>query len=450
MRQEKHLAIQIVRQLHSAGFIAYFAGGCVRDLLMRHSPDDYDIATDAKPEDIEKLFSKCIPVGKQFGVTMVIQNQFHFEVAPFRSEAGYSDARHPDRVSFTTPELDAKRRDFTVNGLFYDPLQKKVIDYVGGRADIKKRVIRTIGRAEDRFSEDHLRILRAVRFAANLDFKIEPMTWKSVIHHSPKIHSVSPERIRDELIKLFTRPHAGRGLELLSKSGLLKEILPEVEAMKGVEQPPEFHPEGDVFIHTKLLLDQLKEPSAVLALGALLHDVGKPVTFSEEGGRIRFYNHAHIGAEMSRTILSRLRFSNREIDDIVSCVENHMKFANVREMRVGKLKQFVSRSNFLTELDLHRIDCLASHGKLELFCFLKQRLVEFKKEELKPKAIINGNDLLALGIKPGPIMKEILSELYLEQLEGKLTSKETALDWIRQRYLQKNYDSNSKQGRGDG
>ena len=348
--KQKTLALQIVKSLHKAGFIAYFAGGCVRDLIMREQPKDYDVATTAKSEDIEKLFSKCVPVGKQFGVTIVVFQEHHFEVVTFRREGVYTDRRHPDEVAFTTPGEDAKRRDFTVNGLFYDPLKCKVIDYVNGKEDIRKKCIRTIGEPEARFEEDRLRLLRAVRFAANLGFTIERKTWAAIKRLRKKIHSVSQERIRDELVKMFTRPHAGRGLELLSESGLLKEVLPEIETMKGVEQPPEFHPEGDVFIHTKMLMDQLENPSVVLAFGALLHDVGKPATFSDEGGRIHFYNHPSVGADIARQMLARLRFSNREIEDIISCVSNHMKFANVKEMRIGKLKQFVARENFPIEL----------------------------------------------------------------------------------------------------
>jgi len=432
--EQKKIAIQIAKSLHKAGFTAYFAGGCVRDLIMKEKPKDYDIATTATPDDIEKLFSKCVPVGKQFGVMIVVMQKQHFEVATFRREGAYRDGRHPDHVAFTTPQEDAKRRDFTVNGLFYDPLKKSIIDYVEGKKDIRQKLICTIGDPEARFQEDRLRLLRAIRFAANLGFKIEPKTWQAIKRLRKEIYSVSQERIRDELVKMFTRPNAGRGLELLSESGLLKEILPEVEAMKGVQQPPEFHPEGDVFVHTKMLMDQLKNPSVTLAFGALLHDVGKPPTFSDEGERIHFYNHPNIGAQMAREMLTRLRFSNREIEDVVSCVNNHMKFASVKEMRIGKLKQFVVRENFPTELEMHKIDCLASHGKLELHRFLKRKVKEFKREDLKPKRLINGNDLIAAGIEPGPIMKEILEEVYVLQLEGKMTSKDQAIRWVKKNY----------------
>ncbi len=432
--EQKKWATQVTKVLREAGFTAYFAGGCVRDLIMKEKPKDYDIATTATPDEIEKLFPKCVPVGKQFGVMVVVIQKQHFEVATFRREGAYRDGRHPDEIAFTTPQEDAKRRDFTVNGLFYDPLKHCVIDYVEGKKDIQRKLVRTIGDPEARFQEDRLRLLRAVRFAANLGFKIESKTWQAIKRLRKEIHSVSQERVRDELIKMFTRPNAGRGLELLSESGLLAEILPEVEAMKGVQQPPEFHPEGDVFVHTKMLMDQLKNPSITLAFGALLHDVGKPSTFSDEGERIHFYNHPNVGAQMAREILTRLRFSNREIEDIVSCVDNHMKFANVKEMRVGKLKQFVARENFPVELEMHKIDCLASHGKLELYRFLKSKMKEFKQEDLKPKRLISGNDLIALGIEPGPIMKEILEEVYSLQLESKIASQDEAIRWVKKRY----------------
>ena len=432
---EKELAVQIVNKLTKAGFVAYFAGGCVRDLVMKQNATDYDIATTASPDQVIRLFDKTVAVGKQFGVMIVVMGEHQFEIATFRREGPYLDGRHPEAVSFTSPEEDAKRRDFTVNGLFLNPLTEEIIDYVEGKKDIEAKLIRTIGNPEERFEEDHLRMLRAIRFAANLGFAIESRTWDTIKRLGHKIHSVSQERVRDELVKMFTRSNAGLGLQLLSESGLLAQILPEIEVMKGVQQPPEYHPEGDVFIHTKMLMDQLGHPSVVLAFGALLHDVGKPNTFSNEGGKIHFYNHPHIGVQIAEKLLTRLRFSNREIADILSCVENHMKFANVKEMRIGKLKQFVARENFGTELDLHKIDCLASHGKLELYHFLKEKVDEFKKEELRPKPILNGHDVMALGIQAGPIMKEILEEVYSLQLEKNFESKEDALEWVKQNYL---------------
>jgi len=426
-------AYEIAETLKRKGHVAYFAGGCVRDFLRGEVPKDYDIATTAAPDEIEKLFPKTLPVGKQFGVVLVAREGKNFEVATFRREGPYRDGRHPSEVSFTTPEEDARRRDFTVNGLFFDPFEKKVIDYVGGREDISRQVIRAIGDPKTRFEEDKLRLLRAVRFAANLNYRIEEKTWQCIGELAHKIHQVSFERIRDELIKTFARQDAGRGLELLSQSGLLKEILPEVEVMKGVEQPPEFHPEGDVFTHTRMLMERLESPSVILAFAALLHDVGKPSTFQVREGRIRFYEHSRVGAEMSEAILRRLRFSNEEIQAVVACVNNHMKFANVKEMREGKLKRFMGTDTFPTEMELHRIDCEASHGLLDNYHFLKKKIEEFRQEELKPKPLLTGDDLLELGLKAGPAMKPILEEAYELQLENRLQSKEAARIWAREK-----------------
>ncbi len=432
-QSEARTALEIAETLKAKGHTAYFAGGCVRDFLRGETAKDFDIATTASPDEIERIFSKTIPVGKQFGVILVLRGEKPFEVATFRREGAYRDGRHPSEVSFTHPEEDARRRDFTVNGLFYDPFGHQVIDYVGGREDIEKRLIRAIGDPRKRFEEDKLRLLRAVRFAANLDYQIESETWKWVRALAAEIHRVSAERIRDELIKIFTRSGAGRGLELLSESGLLKEILPEVEAMKGVEQPPEFHPEGDVFIHTRMLMEKLENPTPVLAFAALLHDVGKPPTFQVRDGRIRFYEHSRVGARMAEKILRRLRFSNDEIGAVVQCVDNHMKFANVKEMREGKLKRFLSTSTFPTELELHRIDCESSHGLLDHYEFLKRKVVEFRQEELKPKPLLTGDDLKELGMKPGPPMKPLLEEAYELQLEKRIQTKEEAHHWARKK-----------------
>jgi len=432
---EKEAANSIVETLVDAGHKALFAGGCVRDLIMNRTPKDYDIATSATPEEVESLFNKTISVGKQFGVMIVVLENHQFEVATFRTEKNYRDGRHPTEVSFATPEEDAGRRDFTVNGLFYDPTQNKVNDYVEGQSDILKKIIRTIGKAEDRFKEDYLRILRAIRFAANLDFTIEDKTFRSIKKLKSLIQKVSKERVRDELIKMFTRPGAGRGLDLLSESGLLKEILPEVETMKGVKQPEEFHPEGDVYTHTRLMMDQLNNPSVILAFSTLLHDIGKPPTFSKKGKRIHFYNHCKVGGDITRSMLTGLRFSNQEIDDIILCVENHMRFADVKKMRVGKLKQLIASSTFEVELELHRIDCLASHGMLDNYNFLKEKQIEFEKEKLKPKRLISGNDLIELGMKPGPKMKKILEDVYLVQLEEKINTKEEAIQYVKKKHL---------------
>ena len=428
---QARIAFEIAQRLKEKGYAAYFAGGCVRDFLRGEAAKDYDIATTASPDEVERLFPKTVPVGKQFGVILVVQEGRNFEVATFRSEGPYQDGRHPASVRFTSPEEDARRRDFTVNGIFYDPFERKVIDYVDGRADIERRVIRAIGAPEERFEEDKLRLLRAVRFAANLNYSIEPGTWASLRKLASRIHEVSAERVRDELVKTFTRPGGGRGLDLLLESGLLQEILPEVAAMKGVEQPPEFHPEGDVFIHTKMLMEKLDCPSVILAFAALLHDVGKPPTYQVREGRIRFYEHSRVGAQMAEKILRRLRFSTDEIDAIALCVDNHMKFANVKEMREGKLKRFMSTATFPTELELHRIDCESSHNLLDNYQFLRKKIEEFQEEELKPKPLLNGDDLQSLGMKPGPAMKPILEEAYELQLEKRIQTKEEALAWAR-------------------
>ncbi|HXV27775.1 MAG TPA: CCA tRNA nucleotidyltransferase [bacterium] len=427
------IALSIAKSLSKKGALTYFAGGCVRDHLMGKTPQDYDIATTAKPDEVENLFAKTISVGKQFGVILVAEQNKVFEVATFRSEGPYFDGRHPSKVFFTAPEKDALRRDFTVNGLFYDPFKNKIIDYVGGENDIRQRVIRAIGDPYRRFEEDKLRLLRAVRFASTLGFDIHAETWEAVKAKAPKICEVSPERIRDELIKILCRPGAARGFDLLSECGLMKEVLPEFELMKGVMQQPEFHPEGDVFVHTRLLLEKLENPSLTLAFGALFHDIGKPSTYAVREGKITFYEHAPIGAHMTRQIMRRLRFSNDEIESVSACVENHMKFADVQKMRSGKLKRFLVRPTFLEELELHRIDCQSSHGKLDNYFFLKEKLKEYAQEELKPKPFITGHDLIALGMKPGPDMKPLLEEIYELQLEGRFADKEAAFEYIQKK-----------------
>jgi poly(A) polymerase len=432
--RQKALATEIVNRLKREGHTAYFAGGCVRDLILKTVPYDIDVATSAPAESIEKLFPKTLPVGKQFGVILVLLEGIQFEVATFRKEGDYTDGRRPDWVDLAKPEEDARRRDYTINGLFLDHSENRVIDYVEGEKDIKRRVVRTIGRPEERFREDKLRLIRAVRFAANLDFEIEEETWETIRRKAAEIRVCSSERIRDELVKIFTRPHAGRGLELLSESGLLREVLPEVAAMKGVEQSPEYHPEGDVFIHTQLLLDKLEDPAPTLAFMALLHDVGKPPTFARTGDKIHFYEHDRIGAEMTRKILERLRFSNKEIDAVTNGVGYHMRFMHVQQMREGKLKNFLTRDNFLEELELHRIDCQSSHGQLDNYEFLKEKLQHYKAEELKPKPLISGHDLIAAGFVPGPRMGTVLAEIYELQLESQLKTKEEALQWAKEHW----------------
>lgn len=426
------LACAITEALKTKGFTAYFAGGCVRDHLMGRKPQDFDIATTATPEEVENIFRRTVPVGKQFGVMIVVEDEIPFEVATFRCEGGYQDGRHPTQVSFTQPEEDAKRRDFTVNGLFYDPGADKVIDFVGGIQDLPKKIIRAIGDPSARFEEDKLRLLRAIRFASTLGFEIEEATWTALCAKASQIHAVSPERIREELVKIFTRSGAARGFVLLSQSGLMKEILPEVEAMRGVEQPEQFHPEGDVYEHTRLLLEYLHPPvSTVLAFAALFHDIGKPKTSAIRKGRLTFYEHSEEGVKIAREIMKRLRFSNEEIEGVAAFVANHMKFMDVQKMRSGKLKQFISRPRFDEEMELHRVDCTASHGMLDNLAFLKEKLKEYEHEELKPAPLVNGHDLMALGMKSGPAMKPVLEEAFVLQLEGRFKNREDALEWLK-------------------
>jgi poly(A) polymerase len=444
-------AIGIVRRLREAGHVAYFAGGCVRDMVRGVEPHDYDIATSATPDQVQALFAKTIPVGAQFGVVLVLEGGYQFEVATFRSDEAYIDGRRPTSVRYGSPEQDAQRRDFTINGLFFDPIAGEIIDFVCGRADIERKLIRTIGEPRHRFAEDKLRMLRCIRFATNLGFEIEDKTFDAVKTMAAQIHLVSAERIRDELIKVFTRSRhggTGRGLELLDESGLLREVLPEVAAMKGVEQPPEFHPEGDVFQHTKLMLDLMSDraqrgapttdyPSVVLAFSALLHDVGKPPTFERATDRIRFNEHDQVGAEISRDILQRLRFPNGQIDKILVCVGEHMRFQHVQQMRPAKLKRILARETFTDELELHRIDCEASHGNLENYEFLKVKAAELSHHGgIKPAPLLTGHDLLALGFKPGPTVGKVLRDVEELQLEEQLKSREEALEYARKRFVE--------------
>jgi poly(A) polymerase len=430
----KDTAISIVKRLREAGHTAYFNGGCVRDMVRGVEPEDIDIATSATPEQVQALFTKTVPVGAAFGVVLVLEGGHQFEVATFRSDDAYVDGRRPSAIHFASPEEDARRRDFTINGLFYDPIADQIIDFVGGRADIERKLVRTIGEPRERFTEDKLRLLRCVRFAANLGYEIEPATFDAVKEMAAQITVVSAERIRDELVKILTRANAGRGLELLDASGLLREILPEIAAMKGVEQPAEFHPEGDVFKHTRLMLDTLPpNPSTVLAFAVLLHDVGKPPTFVRAPDRIRFNDHDRVGAEMTEVILRRLRFSNDEIEKTVLCVREHMKFQFVKEMRPAKLKRLMARETFPDELELHRIDCASSHRNLENYEFLKAKAAEMPPEVLKPQPLLTGHDLLALGLKPGPLVGQILHEVEELQLEERLKSRAEALEFARTR-----------------
>ncbi len=406
-------ARDVVARLRESGHIAYFAGGCVRDIVRGQIPKDFDIATDARPEVVQQLFSRTHAVGVHFGVILVLENNFQFEVATFRSDDAYIDGRHPSAVHFSSPEEDAKRRDFTINGMFYDPVAEKVIDFVGGCADIAAKLLRAIGDPAQRFAEDHLRMLRAVRLATVLDYKIDKQTWDALLANAASINEISAERIRDELMRIFLSPSRTRGWDLLDSSGLMRAILPEIEAMKGCKQPEQFHPEGDVFEHTRLMLQFLPEKVSVpLVFSVLLHDVAKPRTATvDETGRIRFSGHDRIGAEMTEKIMRRLRFSGAEIDATVEMVRQHMVFKDVPKMREAKLKRFMARPTFDDELELHRVDCEGSHRMLDNYEFLLRKREEFASEPIIPPPLVRGDDLIALGLKPGPRFGEIIGSL---------------------------------------
>jgi putative nucleotidyltransferase with HDIG domain len=430
-------ARKILERLQNASYIAYYAGGCVRDMLRGVTPSDYDIATSARPEQVRQLFSRTIEVGAHFGVICVVEDGREYQVATFRDEGIYIDGRHPDSVTFSTPERDAQRRDFTINGMFFDPVRGEIIDFVGGRADLNAQLVRAIGDAAERYNEDHLRLLRAVRFATVLDFQIEEKTWEALRQNAAKITSVSAERIREELVKTLLSPNRVRGFDLLDASGLLERILPEVAAMKGCEQPPQFHPEGDVYVHTRQMLDLLPDQVSVpLLFGTLLHDVGKPRTFSfdEKEKRIRFSGHDKVGAAMARQIMERLRFSRAEIDAVVEAIDKHMMFKDVQNMRVARLKRFMARPHFDEELMLHKVDCESSHGWLDNYDFLLRKREEFANEPLIPPPLITGKDLKALGFTPGPIFKKMLDAVQTRQLEGTLKTREEALEWVKREF----------------
>jgi poly(A) polymerase len=431
------IARAIVARLRAQGSIAYFAGGCVRDLVRGEVPKDIDIATDARPEQVQKIFPRTYAVGAKFGVIVVLENEFQFEVATFRSDDVYVDGRRPIEVHFSSPEEDAKRRDFTINGMFYDSVADEVIDFVGGRADLEAKFVRAIGDPAERFAEDCLRILRAVRFATVLQFEIESVTWAALVRAATSITQISAERIRDELVRIFLSPNRVRGWDLLDTSGLLRAILPEVEAMKGCAQPEEFHPEGDVFQHTRLMLKLLPEKVSVpLIFSVLFHDIGKPPTASvDETGRIRFNGHDRVGAEMTEAVMTRLRFSRAEIDATVEMVRQHMVFKDVPRMRVAKLKRFMARPTFEDELELHRVDCASSHRMMENYDFLLRKREEFANEPIIPPPLVRGDDLIALGLKPGPKFGEILEAVETHQLEGTLRNREEALAWLKREYL---------------
>jgi poly(A) polymerase len=431
-------AREVVSILQAAGHKALYAGGCVRDRLRGVPPADYDIATSARPELLQKLFPKTVAVGVQFGVVCVLHRGSQYQVATFRSDGAYLDGRHPQEVSYGGPEEDAMRRDFTVNGMFFDPVAGEVIDWVGGREDLERGIIRAIGDPSVRFAEDRLRLLRAIRFAAVLGFEIDPSTWDALAASHREIRDVSAERIREELVKIFLSPARVKGFDLLDASGLLEVILPEVAVLKGCDQPPQFHPEGDVFVHTRLMLGLLTGPVSIpLVFSVLFHDIGKPPTrtFDEAEGRIRFSGHDRVGAEMTERVMVRLRFSRAEIDATVAMVANHMVFKDVTRMRVAKLRRFLARPTIEDEMILHKVDCESSHGSVENYDFLLAKRAEFASEPLIPKPLINGREMIGLGWKPGPGIGAILESVQNLQLEGALATKEEALAWVKENHV---------------
>ena len=446
----KEFSISIIQTLRQQGFQAYLVGGCVRDLLLKREPADYDVATNATPDQVMEIFPETYAVGAQFGVVLVPlpENQKDgtderpsvktkaIEVATFRSDLGYSDGRRPDEVRFSEhPREDVARRDFTINGMMLDPASGEVLDFVGGRKDLEAGVVRAIGDPGRRFAEDKLRMLRAVRFAARLGYSIEPETLTAIQRQANEIQMVSRERVRDELTRMLTEGHAMRAFLLLDGSGLLKEVLPEISAMQGVRQPPEFHPEGDVFVHTLLLLNHLPHPcSATLAWGALLHDVGKPATFRVAPERIRFDGHVEVGVKIAEDICERLRFSKHDAEQVLALVDNHMRFSHATRMKESTLKKFLRMPEFEEHMALHRADSLASHGNLSTYEFVRKKMTEMPPEKIRPKPLVTGDDLISAGYEPGPRFREILDAVENAQLEERLLTREAGMEFVRREF----------------
>jgi poly(A) polymerase len=431
-------AISVVRRLREQGYQAYFAGGCVRDMLLQKTPQDYDVATNARPEEIQRLFPHTIPVGAQFGVILVVLDGEPFEVATFRHDGPYLDGRRPSHVRYGTLEEDILRRDFTINGMLYDPLGDEMIDLVQGRADLERRLIRAIGEPQARFEEDRLRMIRAVRFAASLEFSIDPLTFNAIQQLASSVTTIAWERIGDEVTRILTEGGARRGFELLDQSGLLQVLLPEIVALKGTPQSPDYHPEGDVFAHTLLLLSHLAPCSSeTLAYGCLLHDIAKPVCFRQETDRITFYGHTEVGAAMAEEILKRLKRSRETWERVAYLVHNHLRHVQAPQMRLSTLKRFLREEGIDELLELTRIDALASNGDLQYYQFCKRRLAELNEAQIRPAPLVRGTDLIALGLVPGPIFAEILQRVEDQQLGGDLTSREQALDWVKRNYVQR-------------
>ncbi|HEU0369661.1 MAG TPA: CCA tRNA nucleotidyltransferase [Candidatus Acidoferrum sp.] len=434
-------ATRIALALRSQGHSAYLVGGCVRDLLLQREPADFDVATSATPQQVMQLFPQTYAVGAQFGVVLVpvqrdsngTPDNYAIEVATFRSDGAYSDGRHPDHVQFSTDaRQDVQRRDFTINGLLLDPQTAEVLDFVGGRDDLKRGVVRTIGEPRDRFVEDKLRMLRAVRFAARFGYVIDEQTFAAIRELAPQIHQVSRERVRDEILKMLTEGHARRAFELLDEARLLEQVLPEIKKMQGVAQPPQYHPEGDVWVHTLMLLEGLPAGcSRTLALGALLHDVGKPPTFRVAPDRIRFDSHAEVGTKMAEEICRRFRLSNEDTGQVLSLVANHMRFGDVMRMKDSTLKRFFRLPKFEEQLELHRLDCQSSHRDLSLYEFAKEKYHHLPAEQIRPEPLITGADLIAAGYQPGPQFKELLTAVEDAQLDGSISTREEAMDLVR-------------------
>jgi poly(A) polymerase len=435
----RDLANSICKTLRSNGYQALLCGGCVRDLLLKRDPVDYDVATDATPERVISLFPDTLQVGAKFGVILVEQDGLQVEVATFRSDTRYSDGRHPDSVIYSkSAQEDVHRRDFTINGLLMQPDTGEILDFVGGQADLNAGLIRAIGDPDRRFAEDKLRLMRAVRFAARFDFRIEDTTVAALRRHAPEVTSVSAERLREELTKLLTEGAARRGFELLHSTGLLKHVLPEVAAMEGVDQPPQYHPEGDVLTHTMMMIEGLPAGSSpTLAWGVLLHDVGKPPTFrpiSETGDRIRFDGHTEVGVRMAEEICRRLRFSSDDTAQIMTLVANHMKFKDVTKMRAATLKRFVRLPHFDEHLALHRLDCVSSHRRLDAYDFVHKVLAETPPEQITPPRLLTGDDLMEMGYSPGPLFSQILHALEDAQLESQVSTREDARQFVQSKF----------------
>jgi putative nucleotidyltransferase with HDIG domain len=427
-------AISIVRRLRAAGYEAFFAGGCVRDMLLKNAPQDYDVTTNARPEDVQRIFPDTIPVGAQFGVILVLLDGHRFEVASYRHDGPYLDGRHPSHVRYGSLEEDIRRRDFTINGMVYDPIDDRLIDLVEGRKDLERRIVRAIGNAEERFEEDRLRLIRAVRFAASLNFAIEAATFAAIQKLAGTVTQIAWERIGDEVTRILTDGGARRGFELLDASGLLQVLLPEIVALKGTLQSPDYHPEGDVFNHTLLLLSHLEAPSETLAYGCLLHDVAKPVCFRQVAERITFYGHTEKGAAMAEEILKRLKRGRGAWERVAYLVRNHLRHVQAPQMRLSTLKRFLREEGIDELLELTRIDALASNGDLQYYQFCKSRLAELNEGEIRPPPLVRGDDLIALGFTPGPIFAKILRQVEDHQLGGELKDREQAIDWIRRNY----------------